>query len=322
MCTGVRFTGSDGEMYFGRNLDWSCGYGERVRVMPKGFPASYRFMDDAPAAHAAIGMCVDFNNYPMFFDCGNDAGLAVAGLNFPGYAAYADAPAEGRTNVCAFEFPLWVAANFSNVAEVEAALASVTIVGASAGEGLGVSYLHWIIGDAERSIVVESRADGMHVLDDPVDVLANQPSLEWHLENLRGYITATNDFPATAKWRAADLAPYGAGAGMRGIPGDCYSPSRFVKAAYLNANYPEKAGEHDNVIRMLHTLEGVAMVEGAARMGNGDFEKTLYTSCFSAKTGTYYYTTYDDPAIRHVSLADAAGAPADKLVCPDPSREW
>ena len=135
MCTGVRFTGSDGEMYFGRNLDWSCGYGERVRVMPKGFPASYRFMDDAPAAHAAIGMCVDFNNYPMFFDCGNDAGLAVAGLNFPGYAAYADAPAEGRTNVCAFEFPLWVAANFSNVAEVEAALADVTIVGASAEIG-------------------------------------------------------------------------------------------------------------------------------------------------------------------------------------------
>ena len=62
-------------MFFGRNLDWSCGYGERVRIMPKGFPASYQFLDDAPAAHAAIGMCVDYNNYPMFFDCGNDAGL-------------------------------------------------------------------------------------------------------------------------------------------------------------------------------------------------------------------------------------------------------
>ena len=177
-------------MFFGRNLDWSCGYGERVRIMPKGFPASYQFLDDAPAAHAAIGMCVDYNNYPMFFDCGNDAGLAVAGLNFPGYAAYADAPEQGRTNVCAYEFPLWVAASFSSVDEVQAALANVTIVGASAGEGLGVSYLHWIIGDAARSIVVESRADGMHVLDDPVDVLTNQPSLEWHLENLRGYITA------------------------------------------------------------------------------------------------------------------------------------
>ena len=166
--------------------------------------------------------------------------------------------------------------------------------------------------------MVEGRADGMHVMDDPVDVLTNQPSLEWHLENLRSYVTATSDFPANAQWGRAELAPYGAGAGMRGIPGDCYSPSRFVKAAYLNANYPAKSGEKDNVIRMFRTLEGVAMVEGAARMGNGDFERTLYTSCFSGQTGRYYWSTYDDPAIRYVSLADAASAPADLLVTPEP----
>ena len=56
MCTGVRFNGAEGGMYFGRNLDWSCGYGEKPRVMPKGFPVRYQFMDDALAAHAAVGM--------------------------------------------------------------------------------------------------------------------------------------------------------------------------------------------------------------------------------------------------------------------------
>ncbi|WP_418827119.1 choloylglycine hydrolase [Paratractidigestivibacter sp.] len=318
MCTAVRFNASDGGMFMGRNLDWGCGYGQKPRVVPAGFPVTYRFMDDAPAAHAAIGMCVDFQNYPMFFDCGNDAGLAVAGLNFPGFAAYADAPADGKKNVCAFEFPLWIAATFASVDEVEAALANTVIVGESAGEGLGVSYLHWIVGDASRSIVVESRADGMHVLDDPVDVLANQPSLEWHLENLRSYVTVTNEFPEPSQWRGAKLVPYAAGAGMRGIPGDCYSPSRFVKAAYLNASYPEKDSEKDNVIRMFRTLEGVAMVEGAARMSDGTFERTLYTSCFAAKSGRYYWSTYEDPAIRYVSLADAAGAPIDKLYVPEP----
>ena len=105
---------------------------------------------------------------------------------------------------------------------------------------------------------------------------------------------------------------------MRGIPGYCYSPSRCGKVAYRNVNYPTKTGEKDNVIRMFHTLEGVAMVEGAARMGNGDFERTLYTSCFSGETGRYYWSTYDDPAIRYVSLADAEGAPADLLVTPEP----
>ena len=37
MCTGVRFTDGKGNMYFGRNLDWSCSYGERVVITPRGY---------------------------------------------------------------------------------------------------------------------------------------------------------------------------------------------------------------------------------------------------------------------------------------------
>ena len=204
--------------------------------------------------------------------------------------------------------------------EVEAALRDTVIVAKSAGEGLGVSLLHWIIGDSQRSIVVEMMADGLHVYDDPVDTLANQPTFPWHMENLRTYITATSDFPQTATWRGAELKPYGAGAGMRGIPGDCYSPSRFVKAAYLNANYPQKESETENVVRMFRSLEGVVMIEGASRMGDGKFEKTIYTGCFSARTGNYYYAMYGDPSIRYVSLMDAEGASPDRLVVPEPRR--
>lgn len=318
MCTGIRFNSASGEMYFGRNLDWSCGYGEKVRIAPAGFAVPYKFEDDVVSQHAVIGMCVDYKNYPMFFDCGNDAGLAIAGLNFPGFAEYAPYPAEGKTNICAFEFPFWVCAHFSSVDEVKEALNDAVIVGASAGEGLGVSYLHWLIGDSTKSIVVESVADGLHVVEDPVDVLANQPSIEWHLENLRSYVTVENDYAQGTKWGNAELNPYGAGASMRGIPGDSYSPSRFVKAAFLNSHYPEKTSEHDNVIRCFRTLEGVAMVEGAAMMGNGEFEKTLYTSCFSASSGRYYFSDYENPAIRFVSLDSAKGASADKLLVPEP----
>ena len=104
MCTSIRFTDNSGHMYLGRNLDWSFGYGQQVRVMPRGFHIPYSFMDDASAAHTVIGMCIDYKNYPLFFDCGNDAGLAVAGLNFPGYAEYAEDPVEGKTNIAEQEF--------------------------------------------------------------------------------------------------------------------------------------------------------------------------------------------------------------------------
>ena len=106
MCTSIRFTDNSGHMYLGRNLDWSFDYGQQVRVMPRGFHVPYSFIDDASAAHAVIGMCIDYENYPMFFDCGNDAGLAVAGLNFPGYAEYAEGPVDGKNNIAAYEFPL------------------------------------------------------------------------------------------------------------------------------------------------------------------------------------------------------------------------
>ena len=173
MCTGIRFSDGDGNMYLARNLDWSTRYGERVVVTPAGFPLPYSFLDDAPAAYAVIGMAVVLDNYPLYFDCGNDAGLGVAGLNFPGFAEYSKGPIDGKTNIAAYEFPVWVAANFASVDEVEAALANANIVAKPVSDQLGVSMLHWIVGDGTRSIVIEQMADGLHVMDNPVDTLAN-----------------------------------------------------------------------------------------------------------------------------------------------------
>ena len=47
MCTGIRFSDGEGNMYLARNLDWSTRYGERVVVTPAGFPLPYSFLDDA-----------------------------------------------------------------------------------------------------------------------------------------------------------------------------------------------------------------------------------------------------------------------------------
>ena len=46
------------------------------------------------------------------------------------------------------------------------------------------------------------------------------------------------------------------------------------------------------------------MVDGMAKMGDGQFERTLFTSGYSSKTNTYYMNTYDDPAIRSYAMAE------------------
>ena len=100
------------------------------------------------------------------------------------------------------------------------------------------------------------------------------------------------------------MTAFGSGSLMRGLPGDYYSPSRFVRVAYLNTHYPTKSTEEENVSRLFHTLAGVAMIDGAAAMSSGDFEKTVYTGGFSTATNTYYWNTYEDPAIQKAALSD------------------
>ena len=303
MCTGVRFSDDKGNMYFGRNLDWTEGYGEKVVITPREYSYNSAFLGEMKPSHGAIiGMAIVVENTPLYFDCANEAGLAIAGLNFPGYAQYEEDAVDGKTNVAAYEFPLWVTLNFSSVDEVEEALKNTCIVAKPINEQFPVSELHYIIGDAKRSIVVEYTKNGMEVFKNDVDILTNQPGYGWHQENLRNYMNLSPKRPHEVKWEKETLIPFGSGSMMRGIPGDYYSTSRFVRVAYLNTHYPTKDTEEENVLRLFHTLTGVAMIEGAAHMDETSFEKTIYTGGYSSASKTYYYNTYDNPAILHVSL--------------------
>lgn len=304
MCTGIRFSDNNGNMYFGRNLDWSVGYGEKVVITPRNYSHNSAFLGELPVKYALIGMGIVEEETPLYFDCGNEEGLAVAGLNFPGYAEYEKEEIEGKTNIAAYEFPLWVAMNFASVDEVEKELYNVAIVSKPINDKFPVSMLHWIIGDSKRSIVVEYTKNGMEVFRNDVDVLANQPGFAWHRENIRNYMNADSDMPESVEWNCAKMKPFGSGSMMRGIPGDYYSTSRFVRVAYLNTHYPVKSSEEENVSRLFHTLAGVSMIDGAAKMGDGEYEKTIYTGGFSSATKTYYYNTYDNSAIKRTRLED------------------
>ena len=308
MCTAVRFSDDKGNLYMGRNLDWSFSFGQFVVITPRGFQYASPFRgQETPKHGAVIGMALTDNDTPLYFDCANESGLAVAGLNFDNYAQYEKAPVDGKTNVAVYEFPLWVTMNFATVDEVEAALKDVAIVAHAVSSQYAVNFLHWIIGDGKRSIVVEYTERGMEVFHNDVDVLANQPDYHWHQENLRNYLNLSNDRPKDVKWGAsAGMNPFGSGGDLHGIPGDYSSPSRFVRVAFLNTHYPTKDNEAENVSRLFHTLAGVSMIDGIAAMpdDNSQHEITTYTGGYSSAAKTYYYNTYDNPAIRSVSMSD------------------
>lgn len=298
MCTAVRFADQNGALFFGRNLDWMESYGEEILATPRGFAYDYALgAAHAERPHAVLGVGCIMGGRPMYFDCANEAGLAVAGLNFPRCGSFPHEPAEGMRNVATFEFPLWVARNFASTDETERALADVRIV-SLVQQGQPESLLHWIIADGARSIVVESTATGLHIYENRADVLANSPELPWHIANLDNYLHTSSEDPQPITWGAQELRAWGIGAGMQGIPGDPGSPSRFVRAAYANAHHPAKTTERENVARLFRTLASVQVTEGTVKSAGERFEKTIFTSGFSGATNTYYANTYDSFEIR------------------------
>ena len=53
-----------------------------------------------------IGVGILRKNYPLYYDGVNEKGLAMAGLNFPGYARYRP-PRERMDNIAPFELIPW-----------------------------------------------------------------------------------------------------------------------------------------------------------------------------------------------------------------------
>ena len=144
----------------------------------------------------------------------------------------------------------------------------------------------------------------MHVYDNGLDVLTNQPPFPWHAENVRNYMHVSCEHPEPVTWTRDTLKAFGTGAGMVGFPGGYDPASRFVRAAFLNANYPAEEGEAANVTRLFRTLEGASMCKGGAKMTDGRYEYTLFSDGFSAATRTYYWCTYEDPARRSACMDD------------------
>jgi len=140
------------------------------------------------------------------------------------------------------------------------------------------------------------------VYDNPVGTLTNNPPFDYHLTNLSNYLSLHEGAPHSHL--GVELPPYSLGMGALGLPGDYSSASRFVRAVFVKQKSCCGDGERERVNRFFRILSAVAMPKGCVLAANGEYEYTRYSCCCNGDTGTYYYTTYDDPAPRSVCLYD------------------
>lgn len=296
MCTAASFKSKN--TYFGRNLDYEFSYGEKVVITPRHYPFNFRHLGLNDNHYAIIGMALVDNNYPMYYDALNECGLAMAGLNFVGNAEYSDL-VSNKLNVSQFEIISYILSTCKNIDEVKNLLANINIVKTQYNDYYPAAKLHFIIRDINNCIVVESMKDGLHVYDNILGCLTNNPPFNYQLENLKNYVSLNNSEPN--KTFSLDDSFYSRGMGSLGLPGDLTSQGRFVRVAYTSHFSKSKEDEDSSVNQFFHILDSVCQTRGLCKI-NDNYEITIYSSCMNLNECIYYYKTYDNSLINAIYL--------------------
>ena len=299
MCTAATYKTQD--FYFGRTLDYEFSYGDEITVTPRNYPFHFRHMSEVVSHYAMIGMAHVAGDYPLYYDAVNEKGLAMAGLNFVGNAVYQEVE-EGRENVAQFEFIPWILSKCATVEEAKESLNKMNLVGTPFSEQLPSAQLHWIIADENEAITVESVKDGLKVYDNPVGVLTNNPPFDIQMLILADYAGLSPKQPVNTFASGVDLNMYSRGMGTMGLPGDLSSRSRFARVAYTKMNSRSGDSENESVSQFFHILGSVEQQRGCCEVADGKYEITIYTSCWNAAKGIYYYTTYENSQISAVDM--------------------
>lgn len=299
MCTAATYRTDD--FYMGRTLDYEFSYGEEITVMPRNFPLSFRHGGGTDRHYAIIGMAHVADGYPMYYDAVNEKGLGMAGLNFAASARYSE-PEDGKQNVAQFEFIPWVLSQFASLGQARSAIEKINLVGTTYDSRYPAAKMHWIIADKSGAITVEPTEGGLKIYDNAPGVLTNEPPFDMQLFNLNNYMRLSPKQPENSFSDALNLGTYSRGMGGLGLPGDLSSMSRFVRAAFTKLNSLSGSGEAESVGQFFHILGSVEQGRGCCEVAQDKYEITIYTSCFNADKGVYYYTTYNNRRITAVDM--------------------
>ena len=301
MCTSIAMQQGGG--IFGRNLDLECSFGEEVAVMPRRFPLTFRRQEPLPWHLAMVGMAHVAEGVPLYAEAVNEAGLYMAGLYFPENAWYPPEAPAGSDAVTPYELIPWVLGQCKTLAQAKEQLQHLCLLGIPVSASLPLAPLHWHLADGTGAAVLEATREGVHLYDDPVGVLTNNPPFPFHQMNLRQYRALSARPVANHLAPGVELKPFGQGFGGIGLPGDASPASRYVRAAFYKFHSPDEGNALDHVTQFFHLLEGAAMVRGSVITPAGKQDMTVYSCCWMR--GVYYYKTYSNSRITAVGLQDS-----------------
>lgn len=309
-CTGLKIIAKDGSLIHGRTLEFAVPLDLSMVVIPRNYYFAGKTTQgkglEYQTKYATLG-AIAFKDVSIL-DGINEAGLAVGTFYFPGFASYSDLTKENQAKaLSAADFPNWILTQFASIEEVKQALSQVVIVPTPL-EGWGniTPPFHYIVYDKTgKSLVIEPVDHQLKVYDNPLGVLTNSPSFDWHMTNLRNYINLKTVDAAPLTVGNLTFAALGKGSGMHGLPGDFTPPSRFVRAAIYGYTALQSENASEAVLQAFHLLNQFDIPLGVVRddvKGEVEADYTLLTAVRDPAAKKMYFKSYQDQTIYSIDL--------------------
>jgi choloylglycine hydrolase len=315
-CTGVTLRADDGTVVYGRTVEWGAfDLKSRVMVVPRGT----RFNSELgqfgagmtwAAKYGVVG--IDALEKPGIVDGINEKGLAVGAFYLPGFTEYqAFDAAHADDSLGPLDLANYILTSFATIDEVRAGLEGIRVVPVVEAALGFPPPLHFIVTDPGSEAIVVEYVDGeLVVFDNPLGVITNAPTFDWHLTNHRKFINLSQTSLPTVTIDKLDFTALGAGSGMIGLPGDFTPPSRFVRAVAFSKTARPTANGGETIYELFRILDNFNVPLGAAEGSTLGGESsnmrssTLWTSAADTRNLVYYYHTQHNRRVRAVELGE------------------
>ncbi|MFA0442170.1 choloylglycine hydrolase [Vibrio sp. 10N.286.49.C2] len=331
-CTSIALQANDGSVVYGRTMEWGAfDLNSRVAIVPQGheFQASTPEGRNGMKWKAKYGVvALDALEKDYLTDGMNEKGLIVGVLYLPGFAQFQEFDAsQADKTVSELELANYLLTSFATIDEVKSGLKDIRVVGTpepSIG-GIAAPIHLTIIEPSGQAIVVEYLDGKLNIFDNPLRVMTNSPSFDWHMTNLRNYVGLTPIDHATKTLTKGEqdvnLAPIGAGSGFLGLPGDFTPPSRFVRATAYSQTARNLPNSEEALYEVLRIMDNFNLPLGAAEGPQADLEglegmrsSTIWTSVADSHNLKYYYHTQHNRQLRMIDLTKIDFTTDDKAI--------
>jgi choloylglycine hydrolase len=309
MCTGIRLTANNNATIYARTMEFGQDIASNIIIIPR----NYQFIGTAPegsgmhwkSEYAIVG--ANTQNIIGILDGLNEKGLAGGLFYFPEYAQYQEVTSDKYPHTIApWELITFLLTTCATVDQAKQKLSIVNVSNTVFGPWGIVPPTHAIIHDAAgNSLVIEYVKGKLRMYDNPLGVITNSPSFDWHITNLRNYINLSAINVPKIELDKISLSSFGQGSGMLGLPGDFTPPSRFVRAVAFSQSVVNLKTEKDALAAAFHILNLFDIPFGVVGQKDGDamhFDYTQWTSASDTRNACYYWHTYMNRNIKMINL--------------------